>query len=127
MSLEAKPNGIIFNNKQNILYVTISDDISGPILAYDVDAKGMLMNEREFAHAQNADGMAVDKKDNLYIATRTGIEVFSATGEHWGKIELPNTLRTTNCTLGGKEMDTLYITNRSNDLYSVKLPALTEH
>ncbi|WP_181817717.1 SMP-30/gluconolactonase/LRE family protein [Psychromonas sp. B3M02] len=126
MPLDVKPNGIIFNAQQNILYVAISDDKSGPILAYDVDSKGMLLNEREFVYAQNADGMSIDKKGNLYVATRTGIEVFSATGQRWGKITLPNTIRTTNCALGGKEMNTLYITNRSGDLYAVTLPALTE-
>ncbi|MDN2661982.1 SMP-30/gluconolactonase/LRE family protein [Psychromonas sp. 14N.309.X.WAT.B.A12] len=126
MPLDEKPNGILFNAQQNILYVAISDDQSGPILAYDVNSKGMLLNEREFVFAQNADGMTIDKKGNLYVATRTGIEVFSATGQHWGKITLPNSLRTTNCALGGKAMSTLYITNRSGDLYAVELPALTK-
>jgi len=126
MPLDKKPNGIIFNQQQNTLYVAISDDKSGPIFAYDVDLKGMLLNEREFVYAQNADGMAVDKKGNLYVASRTGIEVFSTTGKKWGKIVLPNALRTTNCTFGGKEMNTLYITNRSGELYAVQLPALLE-
>jgi len=56
------------------LYLAVSHDESGPILAFDVDAKGNLSNEREFARAQNTDGMAMDVDGNLYVATRTGIK-----------------------------------------------------
>ena len=118
---EEKPNGIVFNKAQSILYVAISDDISAPILAYDVNSEGDLSNEREFTQAQNADGMAIDVMGNLYVATRTGIRVFSPSGKEWGRIDLPDNIRTTNCAFGGDNMDTLYITSRSADLYAVKL------
>lgn len=121
LNINEKPNGIIFNPEQSILYIAISDDVSAPILAYDVDGTGSLSNERVFAHAQNADGMAIDKLGNLYVATRTGIDVFSPTGKRWGKILLPESKRTTNCAFGGKNMNTLYITSRSSQLYAVEL------
>jgi gluconolactonase len=121
LSMDEKPNGIIFSPDQSVLYLAVSHDIAGPILAYDVDANGILSNEREFARAQNTDGMAMDKQGNLYVATRTGIEVFSPAGKSWGKIVLPETMRTTNCAFGGKNMNTLYITNRSSELYAVEL------
>lgn len=115
------PNGIIFNPQQNVLYIALSHDDSAPILAYDVDVHGKLFNEREFAHGQNNDGMAVDARGNLYVACRTGVRVWSSTGEYWGKISLPSDIRTTNVAFGGINKDTLYITNRSADLYAVKL------
>lgn len=115
------PNGIIFNPDQSILYMAISHDDSAPILAYDVDANGALSNEREFVRGQNNDGMAVDTQGNLYVANRTGVSVWSENGEYWGMISLPGDIRTTNVAFGGKNKDTLYITNRSADLYAVKL------
>lgn len=90
-SLEAdvNPNGIIFNPKQTVLYLAISHDESGPILAYDVAEDGSLLNEREFARAQNSDGMTMDVQGNLYVATRTGVRVWSADGNERGWIRLP--------------------------------------
>lgn len=115
------PYGIIFNPNQQILYLAVSHDDSVPILVFDVDANGDLSNEREFAQGQNNEGMAVDTKGNLYVANRTGVRVWSATGDYWGIIKLPGDIRTTNVAFGGKIKDTLYITNRSSDLYAVKL------
>jgi sugar lactone lactonase YvrE len=121
LDVDKKPNGIIFNPDQSILYLAISHDVSGPILAYDVDSNGVLSNEREFYQAQNTDGLAMDQQGNLYVATRTGVEVISSSGQRWGKIVVPNTVRTTNGSLGGTETNTLYITNRSSELYAIKL------
>lgn len=115
------PNGIIFNPDQSILYLAVSHDVAGPILAFDVDQEGNLSNEREFARAQNADGMAIDVQGNLYVATRTAVRVWSPEGREWGRIALPGNLRTTNVAFGGEEMDTLYITNRSAAIYAAQL------
>lgn len=118
------PNGIILSPDEATLYLAISDDESGPILAFNVDADGRLSNEREFSRGQNTDGMAVDTEGNLYVATRSGIDVWSPSGQYWGKITLPGNLRTTNCAFGGAEMNTLYITSRSDTLYSLTLDVI---
>ena len=47
-----KPNGIIFNPSQTVLYLAISNDDSEQILFYDVAEDGILSTEREFVHAQ---------------------------------------------------------------------------
>ena len=65
--------------------------------------------------------MAIDEEGNLYVATLTGVEVWSPEGEYWGIIQLPDTIRTTNVAFGTTEMNTLYITNRSSDVYAVEL------
>lgn len=44
-------------------------------LAFDVDAEEKISNEREFARAQNTDGMTMDKYGNLYVSIRTDIKV----------------------------------------------------
>lgn len=118
---DGNPNGIIFNPDQSVLYLAVSHDVSGPILAFDVDEEGNLSNEREFARAQNADGMAMDIYGNLYVATRTAVRVWSPEAKEWGSILLPGSLRTTNVAFGGEQMKTLYITNRSADIYAVEL------
>ncbi len=118
--MRQKPNGIIFNPDQSILYLAVSHDESAPILAFDVDSDGNLSNQREFVKGQNNDGMAIDKQGNLYVANRTGLRVWSKTGQYWGLIKLPQNIRTTNCAFGDEKMDTLYITNRSPNLYAVK-------
>lgn len=115
------PNGIILNPDQSTLYLAVSHDVAGPILAFDLDEQGNLSNEREFARAQNTDGMAMDVHGNLYVATRTAVRVWSPDGNEWGQIELPGNLRTTNVAFGGEDMSTLYITNRSADIYAVDL------
>lgn len=115
------PNGIIFNPDQSILYLAVSHDVAGPILAFDVDENANLSNEREFARAQNTDGMAMDVYGNLYVATRTAVRVWSPSGREWGRIVLPGNTRTTNVAFGGEDMNTLYITNRSENIYAVEL------
>ena len=65
--------------------------------------------------------MAVDAQGNVFVANRTGVRVWSASGEYWGMISLPDDIRTTNVAFGGSNKDTLYITNRSTNLYAVKL------
>ena len=65
--------------------------------------------------------MAVDSQGNLYVATRTAVDVWSTDGKLWGKITLPDNIRPTNIAFGSADKTTLYITNRSKDLYAVKL------
>eukprot|EP00903_Cladosiphon_okamuranus_P004251 g4249.t1 len=83
LGVDENPNGIILNPDQTVLYLAVSHDVSGPILAFDVDADGNLSNEREFARAQNSDGMAIDTDGNLYVATRTAVQVYAPDGSCW--------------------------------------------
>lgn len=118
---EESPNGVILSPDEETLYLAVSHSESGPILAYDVDEDGNLSNEREFAAGQNLDGMAIDEEGNLYVAALEGIDVWSKDGDYWGSIVLPDNTRTTNVAFGTTEMNTLYITNRSSNIYAVEL------
>ncbi|MCK7460671.1 MAG: hypothetical protein MZU84_00580 [Sphingobacterium sp.] len=37
----------------------------------------------------SADGMAIDKMGNLYVATYYGVQIFNSKGEYAGMINLP--------------------------------------
>jgi hypothetical protein len=68
----------------------------------------------------NGDGMTVDSQGNLYL-TRPGInavEVVSSEGRSLGLIQFPEA--PSNCTFGGTDFKTLYVTARTS-VYSAKM------
>lgn len=63
--------------------------------------------------------MAVDDAGNLYVAAQGGVQVFDKTGAtKIGTITVGE--QPANCTFGGGDRKTLYITARTG-LYSIKL------
>ena len=125
--VDSKPNGIALSPDDNLLYV--ADSMLDQVAVWDVDAAGVPSNERKFVDtAGGPDGMAVDLAGNVYVSSEAGIEVFSKTGGVVGVISLPGNVKATNCTFGGADGRTLYITanasqnaNPANGLYSIKL------
>ncbi|MFP6886681.1 MAG: SMP-30/gluconolactonase/LRE family protein, partial [Opitutales bacterium] len=77
----------------------------------------------DFYPGRSGDGMCIDAEGNLYVAaglhktrktsetldTRPGIHVISPTGELLAFRETPEDT-ITNCTFGGKDLRTLYVT-----------------
>ncbi len=115
--IDTRPNGIAFSPDQETLYVAFTR--SGQILRWSVAQDGSTGEMDTFVTtAGGADGMVIDGNGNLFITSRAGIEVFAADGTRWGEISVPE--QTTNCTLGGAEGKTLFITGRTS-LYSVQL------
>jgi gluconolactonase len=102
------PNGLAFSIDEKILYV--DDSELGKIYAFDVSANGSLSNRRVFANTfSGADGMKVDIKGNIYVATGVfEVRVYDSKGNHLGSIDIPETTR--NCTFGGADNKTLFIT-----------------
>jgi gluconolactonase len=114
-----RPNGIALSPDERTLYV--ADTADGNVRAWNVASDGALSAERIVARTSgNADGMAVDRGGNLFVATRTGVQVFSSTGALWGVIALPE--QPANCAFGGSDGRTLFITARAS-LYRVRLAA----
>ena len=118
----SKPNGIIVSADGKTLFV--DDSWSTTIRAYDIQSDGTLLNKKTFAliklvsatdNISSADGMALDKSGNLYVACKLGILVYNSAGVLVKTITLPETA--SNCIFGGKSMNTLYITAGKN-LYS---------
>jgi gluconolactonase len=106
------PNGIQLSPDEKTLYLNNSTDF---LIAFDVQADGTLTNRRNFAKYQSAgpgvnlvaDGLAVDKEGHIYVATKTGVQVFSAKGEYLGTI--PTSRQPQNLAFGGPDKKSLYV------------------
>lgn len=114
-----RPNGIQLSPDEKVLYV--ANTLGEYVLAYDVAADGSLGGRRNFAklagwskgdngYSSGADGLAVDAKGRLYVASTAGVEVFSAAGEALGTIALPK--KPQNLAFAGSGKQTLYVVGR---------------
>ncbi len=123
------PNGIVISPDFRTLYLIEAHpdaDHNRSILAFDLSKAGELSNRRtliNFYPGRSGDGMCIDREGNLYVAaglhkrrntsetldTKPGIHVISPEGKLVAFAETPiDTV--TNCTFGGKDLRTLYIT-----------------
>src|SRR5262245_8107576 len=122
--IETAPNGVILSPDEKTLYVIPSGQAE--MLAYPVEGPGKLGAQRTFCTLKQAagkaggggDGLAIDNKGNVYIATALGLQVFSPAGKALGIIEFPE--QPANCTFGGKDNKTLFVTARTS-LYAVPM------
>jgi gluconolactonase len=115
-----RPNGIQLSPDEKVLYV--ADSAGEHVLAYDVGTDGRLGPRRNFAKlagfrttdtgatTSGADGLAVDARGRLYVATPLGIQVFSSSGETLGIIALPKPPQ--NIAFAGQGKRTLYAVGR---------------
>jgi gluconolactonase len=117
------PNGLTLTNDGKTLIV---DDTTGStVWAFDVQPDGAGANRRAFTTLHDipvgrlsfADGIAIDRKDRIFVATLTGVQVFDALGKYLGVIEVPR--QPTNVAFSGPGKQTLYITAREG-LYRIK-------
>ncbi len=116
-----RPNGIAFSPDQKRLYV--SDSSRMHMRVYEVRADGTLDGGRVFADMKGTkpgvpDGMAIDERGNIYCTGSGGVQVYTPSGKRLGTIETPEIA--TNCTFGGADGKTLYITARKS-LYRIRL------
>jgi gluconolactonase len=130
----AMPNGIVLSPDGKTLYINncyddeswypVKSDKDNFIWAYDVNADGTISNGRKFAKlflvesvldrkgkSSSADGMAIDKQGNIYVATYYGVQIFNSKGEFVGMINLPS-FPVSLC-FGDNDMKTLYIVSYS--------------
>lgn len=123
------PNGLVVSPDQTTLYVIEAHpdtDHNRCILAFDLGEDGSLSRRRtliDFYPGRSGDGMCIDSKGNLYVAaglharrgtsetlqTRPGIHVISPQGKLLAFAETPEDT-VTNCTFGGPDLKTLYVT-----------------
>ena len=109
-----QPNGIVLSPDENTLYV--GDQGANAIYKYALAADGTVMTATGavFAMAQTGhntvDGMCLDCAGNVYAGTSGGVEVYSPTGSYIGTV---NTGESSNCTFGGADRKTMYVTSRS--------------
>ncbi len=130
----AMPNGILLSPDGKTLYINncyddeswypVNSEKENFIWAYDVSEDGTISNGRKFAtlfltgnvldrkgKSSSADGMAIDKEGNIYVATYYGVQIFNNTGAFVGMINLPS-FPVSLC-FGDEDMKTLYIVSYS--------------
>jgi sugar lactone lactonase YvrE len=110
-----KPNGIIFSPDFETLY--IADPGAETIWAFEVEEEGVLGKKRKLAGI-GSDGMTVDERGNVYCTWKGEVWIFSPEGEEIARIACPE--GPANCTFGGPEGKTLYITARTG-FYAIDL------
>jgi gluconolactonase len=115
---DTQPNGVALSPDETTLYVV--DTTASLVRAFAVAPDGST-GEGAFLTKTGGggDGLAVDVDGNLYVADQTGVLVLHPDGSRWGIIEIPE--QPTNCTFGGADRRTLYVTARTS-LYRVDLP-----
>jgi sugar lactone lactonase YvrE len=110
-----KPNGVILSPDEKTLYV--ADTAEKKIWAFDVPAPGALANPRLFVPS-GSDGMAIDVAGNVYLTAGPAVTVWSPAGEHLATLPCPEA--PANCTFGGPENKTLFVTARTG-FYAIDL------
>jgi len=136
----AMPNGILLSPDGKTLYINncyddeswypVKSEKDNFIWAYDVNADGTIRNGRKFAklfltenvlerkgRSSSADGMAIDKQGNIYVATYYGVQIFNSKGEFVGMINVPS-FPVSLC-FGDSDMQTLYIVSYSK-VYKIR-------
>jgi gluconolactonase len=122
-----RPNGVMLSPDEKVLYVA---DTNGEfVIAFDVDAEGLLHNRRNFGRLtggrptdsgmrSGADGLAVDSSGRLYVATDAGVQILDPTGQHLGTIPIP--VDPQNLAFGGPDKKTLYVVG-SGAVYTIAM------
>ncbi len=117
-----KPNGLIPSPDGSTLY--IADNGAANIWEFRIEEDGSLTDGQIFAwmnegpRSGGADGMTVDAQGNVYAAGSKDVWVWNSDGERLTLIPVPE--GPSNCTFGGANNQTLYITARTS-LYRIKL------
>lgn len=112
------PNGVRLAPDEKTLYVFPSGQKQ--MMSYPVEAPGKIGKGKTFCELKQAkeggngggDGGTVDSKGNVYVAAATGVQVFDKDGKYLGTIVFPE--QPSNCTFGGKDLKTLYVTARTS-------------
>jgi gluconolactonase len=113
-----RPNGVALSPDEKTLYV--DDTADNLVRKFPVRPDGSLGPATIFVAATGGggDGIAIDDAGNVYVATDGGVKVYRPSGAPWGTIAVPEV--PSNCTFGGADRKTLYITAKTS-LYRVVL------
>jgi gluconolactonase len=122
----ARPNGVALSPDERTLYV--ANTAGEWVYAFELNRSGKVKERREFAKlampppaapqngasaappSSGADGMAVDEKGRLYVATTLGVQVFTPEGNAMGIITLPK--QPQNLAFSGPGRSTLFVVGR---------------
>lgn len=116
-----RPNGVALSPDERNLYVA---DTSGEwLVALELDKDGRMKGRHNHARLElpppvngqqptsGADGVAVDDRGRIFVATAYGIQVFTPTGQALGRIRMP--VQPQNLAFaGGARRNDLYVVGR---------------
>lgn len=121
------PNGLGLSMDEKTFY--LNDSNGDYVLAFDVAKDGTLSNRRNFAkylgpwegrQGGHYDGMTVDSRDRVYVASPAGIQIFSPKGAHLGTIPMPGDGQS--LAFAGPGKKTLYVIGRGG-VFKVRMLA----
>lgn len=124
-----RPNGIALSPDEQKLYVANSDPDNAFWMVFDLNTGGGIVTASTFFDATGwvkegrrglPDGMTLDANGNIFATGPGGVLVFSPEGDHLGTIETGQA--TANCTFGGENGSTLFITA---DMYFARVKTNT--
>jgi gluconolactonase len=127
----SRPNGIVLSPDENTLYV--GDVGAQTITKYTLATDGTVMTataanfitgNMNKTMGSTTDGMCVDCAGNVYAGTGSGVEVYSSAGAYIGTVP---TGESSNCTFGGADRRTMYVTSRALLKYvTLNVPGLPD-
>ncbi len=119
-------NGLAFTADGTRAYY--ADTPTGRIDVFDV-VDGELTDRRPFVTIPEElgfpDGLCVDAEDGVWAALHGGgaVRHFAADGTMQEIVEIPGVTQVTSCTLGGRDLSTLYVTTSRENLPDNEQPA----
>ena len=127
-----RPNGILFSLDYEVLYIAQSarnSDELRELRAYPVQSDGSLGRYEvlhDFGAFRGIDGMCLDTEGNIVATAGTSeggpgpsIYVFSPSGDVLERHPVPAD-KPTNCTFGGPDLTTLYVTTGEGHLFQTR-------
>jgi gluconolactonase len=109
----AGPNGVELSPNERILFVTYT--ATSQVYGFRVAEDGSLSEKTLFASVLLADSTCIDAAGDLYVASAQGITVLDPNGARLGVITTNGQIAT-NCTFGGPDQRTLFITSHATIL-----------
>lgn len=109
-----RPNGIAISPDGQWLYV--ADNGAHKLWRYPIEKPGTIGQGQRIAYVIHPDGMTVDQQGRLFVTCLGGVWVLGPGGYWLGMIPTPE--MPANCTFGGPDQRTLFITARKS-LYAI--------
>lgn len=124
----AMPNGVVFSPDEKRIYIADTGghkrhpdptihNLPPSIQCHKITEDGLL-GEKLFHIDAGSDGMAVDRKGNLYTTHAGKVHIYDADGKELEVLDVPE--GPANVCFGGDDFRTLFITARTS-LYSVRM------